>query len=80
MSADPLVGGALGYLSNGPELGWFKSFLTLELYVYLQSSAYIKLTSVERVPISSLLSRFTSALERYVLLQKYPAPQLKLPR
>lgn len=31
MSNDPLIGGALGYMSNSAELGWFKSFLLLEL-------------------------------------------------
>lgn len=31
MSNDPLIGGALGYMSNSGELGWFRSFLTLEL-------------------------------------------------
>jgi hypothetical protein len=31
MSKDPLVGGAMGYLGNTSELGWFQSFLVLEL-------------------------------------------------
>jgi len=34
-SGDPLVGGAMGILSNGPELGWFKSFLYLEALLQL---------------------------------------------
>ncbi|KIM90546.1 hypothetical protein PILCRDRAFT_812299 [Piloderma croceum F 1598] len=31
MSNDPLIGGAMGYLSNSKELGWLKSFMILEL-------------------------------------------------
>lgn len=28
---DPLIGGAMGYLGDKPELAWFKSFLLVEL-------------------------------------------------
>lgn len=28
---DPLIGGAMGYLGDKPELAWFKSFLVVEL-------------------------------------------------
>jgi hypothetical protein len=31
MSNDPLIGGAMGYINNSGELGWFKSFMVLEL-------------------------------------------------
>ena len=33
MSGDPLIGGAMGILSNESELAWFKSFLYLEACV-----------------------------------------------
>jgi hypothetical protein len=31
LSNDPLIGGVMGYLNNSEELGWFKSFMVLEL-------------------------------------------------
>jgi hypothetical protein len=31
MCHDPLVGGVMGYLDNAGDLGWFKSFIVLEL-------------------------------------------------
>lgn len=31
MSGDPLIGGAMGFLGDKPELAWFKIFLHLEL-------------------------------------------------
>ena len=48
MSKDPLIGGAMGFFGNSGELGWFKSFLVLELWV-LARCIYWFVSSCRRV-------------------------------
>lgn len=81
MSRDPLVGVASGAFGDSSHLAWFKSFLLLELcvFLHLQQIQNQLMLVFQILPVTCILPGFTRIVQRYVLHLKhwhtmYPHP------